>query len=62
MEIILIIISGTLLAVCFLFAFGLGFAVGMKYAEDKHKEESITITDKNKLAARKYKNFVNFNG
>lgn len=62
METILIIIAGTLISMCFLFAFGLGFYFGMKRKESESKEELITVTDKNKRAISKYKKFAEFNG
>lgn len=62
METILIIIAGTLISMCFLFAFGLGFYLGMKHKENESKEELITVTNKNKRAINKYKKFAEFNG
>ncbi len=62
MELILIVIAGTLIAMCFLLAFAAGFYVGSKYSENKIENEAIKITEKNKRAVRKYKNFADYNG
>ena len=53
MEVILIVIAGTLIAACFLIAFAAGFYYGQKVTEEKSQKEAITITDKNKRAVKK---------
>lgn len=62
MEVILIVIAGTLIAACFLIAFAAGFYYGQKVTEEKSQKEAIKITDKNKRAVKKYKNFVDYTG
>lgn len=57
MEIILIILTGAIIAACLLYAFKLGYDLGKKSDRD-----GLTVSDQNRKMLQEYANFVSYVG
>jgi len=62
MEIILIVLTSTLLSACFFATYQSGIKKGIDMGKKEIKDEQVEVTKKNQKQVRGVIDFINFNG
>lgn len=58
MQVLLVILTSTLLSACFLITYRIGYKDGLSHKDP----ETLTVDDNNKKMLKEYINFLSFNG